>query len=310
MPLLYNRGMKMIIMGSGTSHGVPVIGCNCKVCASSDERDKRSRCSAYLTEPVSLVIDTGPDFRMQALKFQIKKLDALLITHSHADHLNGLDDVRVFSHTKAVDSALPAEKNVESVPLDIYANSNTIIDIKNRFDYIFTPVKEGGGKPKVNLIDTASFSEKNPIVLKNNGEEIYVFPIPLLHGTLNDCGFLLCQNQGEKRHSIAYLTDCSSIAESSIDLIKNNCGRLDHLVIDGLRVREHSTHFSFEQALAVAEKLLARHTWLTHMTHDLSHKEIQDYIDRELLPKFEGLCTLVALGGSVAPAYDGLVIES
>ena len=298
--------MTLTILGSGTSHGIPVIACDCKVCTSVDSKDKRLRASALVeSKNTYVVIDTGPEFRIQALRAGLKKLDAVFLTHSHADHLNGLDDVRVFSHTKAVDPAKPDNKETEGSGLPIYANANTIKDTKNRFDYIFKPIKEGGGKPKIDLKDTASFSKENPIRVEN----IFAIPVPLLHGHLKDSGYLLFEQQASgERHSIAYLTDCSSIPEESLRLIEENAGTLEHLVIDGLRVEPHSTHFSFNQALRIAERLNPRHTWLTHITHNLSHKQIQEYI-KEQLPQFPSLQKIVKEGGSAEPAWDGLKIR-
>lgn len=284
-------------MGTGTSHGIPVIGCTCKVCTSKDSHDVRYRCSAYLCEPASIVIDTGPEFRMQALKFGIKSIDAVLITHSHADHLNGLDDIRVFSHTESVDP-FPSKKTcaTEGRGKPVFANSNTIADIKNRFDYVFTPVKEGGGKPKLDLIDCGMYGASNPILIKG----IEIVPVPLLHGTLHDSGWLLTEKKSDgSRHSIAYLTDCSSVPEESVRLINENAGCLDHLVIDGLRVKPHSTHFSFEQAIDVAKKVSPERTWLTHLTHDMSHQDVSDYVKK-----------IAGDSLAVSPAYDGLVLEA
>ncbi len=284
-------------MGTGTSHGVPVIGCNCSVCNSKDPHDTRYRCSAYLKEPASIVIDTGPEFRLQALKFGIKRIDAVLITHSHADHLNGLDDIRVFSHTEAVDPYPTMNAYAtEGKGKPVFANSNTITDIKNRFDYIFTPVKEGGGKPKLDLIDCASYGADNPIRIKG----VEIIPIPLLHGSLKDSGWLLTEIKSDgSRHSIAYLTDCSCVPEASVRLLKENCGIMEHVVIDGLRIKPHSTHFSFDQAISVAERLSPNQVWLTHLTHDMSHEAVRSYVK-----------DLVRNSLSVEPAYDGLELEA
>ncbi|MBO4385765.1 MAG: MBL fold metallo-hydrolase [Treponema sp.] len=297
--------MKMTILGSGTSHGVPVIACDCKVCTSVDSRDKRMRASAFVqNSDASLVIDTGPEFRMQALRFNIKKLDSVLVTHSHADHLNGLDDVRIFSHTKSVDPSNPDSKETEGLGIPVYANTVTIRDTKNRFDYIFMPVKEGGGKPKIHLEDTASFSAENPI----RTNSICAIPVPIMHGHLECNGYLLYEDAPlQKRKSIAYLTDCSAIPQETFDLIAKKAGTLEHLVIDGLREKPHSTHFSFEQALEAANILAPHHTWLTHITHNKSHTEIQEYIG-SVLQKFPALNEIVKSGGSVEPAYDGLEI--
>lgn len=236
----------MILMGTGTSHGVPVIGCDCAVCHSEDAKDNRLRCSAYITEPSRIVIDTSPEFRIQAIKFGIKKLDAVLVTHSHADHLHGLDDLRSFSHTQSSDASPDNPRAMETAGsgMSLYTNQQTYSDIKNRFDYIFKTVQIGGGKPKLNIEDCSGFVPGNPLRIG----EIEVLPVPLKHGELDDAGWLLSQQSARdgKKHSIAYLTDCSYISPESLELVKNNAGELDHLVIDALRLKPHSTHFSFE----------------------------------------------------------------
>ena len=298
--------MKMILLGTGTSHGVPVVACQCKVCTSTDERDRRMRCAAFVTGPASILIDTGPEFRMQALRFGVTQPDAVLITHSHADHLNGLDDLRIFSHTEAVDPSRPELVATEGEGLPIYANANTIEDIKNRFDYIFKPVKEGGGKPKLKLVDCAAYTADNP--LRVGGMDI--FPVPLLHGTLADSGWLLCERHTDGGvHSIAYLTDCNKVPDASLGLVRSRAGILEHLVIDGLRMEPHSTHFSFAEALSVAERLQPVHTWLTHLTHDNSHAELHGCLCG-LLEQFPLLQDIVRRGGSVEAAYDGLILET
>lgn len=294
--------MKMILMGTGTSHGVPVIGCDCKVCCSADPKNNRTRCSAYVTSPANIVIDTGPEFRIQAIKHKIKKLDAVLLTHGHADHLNGLDDLRIFSHTKPVDPSKPDAKETEGTPLKIFANRHTLSDIKNRFDYVFTPVKEGGSKPKLDFIGSELYSAETPLKIN----DLTIIPVPLMHGSLETCGWLLSDKNSGKG-SLAYLTDCNKIPESSLELIKT-VGPVEHLIIDALREKPHSTHFSFLEALTVSEKIGARHTWFTHMTHNMLHTEVQDYINSNL-KQFPSLSKIIDDGGSVSPAFDGLILE-
>ena len=297
--------MKLLFLGTGTSHGVPVIGCDCPVCKSSDPHDKRFRCSAYVTTTSgkNILIDIGPDFRSQALAYNISRVDTLLLTHSHADHLHGIDDLRIFScdlsESDLKNKKLKPEskRKYEAPPIPIYTNKNTIKDIEKRFDYFFRHCREGGGHAKVELIDA-----------KNSFETcgITVTPIPMLHGHLETVGWLLTENG----KSIAYLTDCSFISDKSIQILKEKCSILEHLVIDGLRIEEHSTHFSFMQALEAAEKIGANHVWLTHLTHSTSHRQVIMYID-DILANFpEKFKNLNNIAESVLPAYDGLELEA
>ncbi|MBQ5471120.1 MAG: MBL fold metallo-hydrolase [Treponema sp.] len=305
--------MKMLLLGTGTSHGVPCIACKCSVCTSKDEHDKRFRCSAYVTssnkidgyEP-HLLVDIGPDFRSQALKYDVCAVDAVLLTHSHADHLHGLDDIRIFSHTISSSHLTNPNKGKETEGngLPFYTNTRTIRDLKNRFDYVFKETQLGGGKPKIRLEDCAGLDESQP---KEFGD-IRVLPIPMLHGTLEVTGWLFSSIERDgKYHSIAYLTDVSKMPDSSIQKIRENAGILDHVVIDGLRKEEHSTHFSFKQAMQVCEQLEPKHSWFTHMSHNNSHNEIIEYAKKEV-ENFPRLKQIVLNGGSVLPAYDSLVI--
>ncbi|MCR5046904.1 MAG: MBL fold metallo-hydrolase, partial [Treponema sp.] len=313
-----NVCMFLTILGSGTSHGVPVISCNCKVCSSSDPHDKRYRASAYITNDFEgktyrILIDVGPDFRSQALAAKIPALDMVLLTHGHADHLHGLDDIRIFSHTKVPHSrskytdqnGVVHASNENTNPMPIYANASTLKIVKSHFDYIFKRTQIGGGKPRVLLKNAESLSGKNPLSL--GGMEI--ISIPMKHGKIDTAGYLISTigADGTKR-SAAYLTDCNYVSDKAVELIKMNSGLLVHAVIDGLRKESHTTHFSFKEALALAEKIKPLHTWTTHMTHDYSHEEITEYF-KEILPEYPELKKIVASGGSVLPAYDALRLE-
>lgn len=306
--------MKMILLGTGTSHGIPCIACDCEVCRSKDRRDKRNRSSAFVVNKnrnkteSHILIDCGPEFRIQALKYKIKKVDALLLTHSHADHLHGLDDIRVFSHTISSCHLLNPDlgKETEGEGLAIYSNRQTLEDVKSRFSYVFRQTPIGGGKPKLHLERAKIFDEKTP----EEFGDMKITAIPMRHGEIKATGwvFTVISRTDKKPHSIAYLTDCNKIKDKSIQKILLNAGTLDHLVIDGLRKESHSTHFSFLEAMQTAEKLSPRHTWFIHICHLNSHVQIQDYIN-EHLNEFPNLLKIVKDGGSVEPGYDGLKLK-
>ncbi len=291
----------MVLLGTGTSHGVPVIGCDCKVCRSLDARDNRLRCSAYLSEPAKVLVDVGPEFRIQALRYKVKGVDAVLLSHSHADHLHGIDDLRIFSHSKAYDPHNKGAGETKGEGLPVYSHRAVIEDIRHRFSYIFGEVRQGGGKPKVNTIATEGYDVDNPIRI--GGVEI--LPVLLKHGYLDDSGWIFREKAGDGHKSIVYLTDLNSIPDASVDRIKAFAGRIEHLIIDGLRVLPHSTHFSFEQALEVAERLAPRNAYLTHITHNLFHYQVQEFVDA-IISRYPCLDSAKRNGGYVGPAFDGM----
>lgn len=304
--------MKLTIMGSGTSHGVPVIACECAVCKSKDPHNQRYRASAFVTDgKTNIVIDVGPEFRLQAVRQNIKTLDAVLLTHGHADHFHGLDDIRIFSCTKQNGTWHKQTTFWNSVfnrhgdGLKIFADHHARKAIFKHFDYIFKKTQNGGGKPRIDLWNIEEFTEKNPLKIG----KIKIIPIPMMHGILSTTGYLFCQpDDSGIIHSIAYLTDLNYISDKSIEIINRNKGILEHAVIDGLRVRPHSTHFCFDETMACAQKILPRHTWFTHITHDLSHDDVQKYIN-ENIAKFPQLEKIVKKGGSVSPSYDTLELN-
>ena len=252
--------MEAIIMGSGTSHGIPVVGCSCGVCRSPDPRDKRSRASLLIRgENLDILIDTSTEFRLQAIREGITRLDAVFYTHSHADHLHGIDDIR------------PLTKDH---PMPVYAEELTQKDIKKRFDYIFAshPGHKGGGRPKLSLHPLAS----EGVSIKG----IKVLPIPVFHGEMLINGFRI----GE----LAYITDCSRIPASSYPLLRG----VKKLVIGALRKRPHPTHFSIDEAVAESKKIGADQTWLTHLCHDHSHRELLEMLPKKIEPAYDGLSIL------------------
>jgi len=268
--------MELELLGTGTSHGIPVISCTCDVCASVDSRDKRLRASALirLDNGMTILIDSGPEFRIQALRAGLSRLDTVLFTHSHADHTHGLDDVRIFTHTR---------------DMPIYAEQRCAQEIRERFAYIFHRTQEGGGKPHIKLIsieaESAAQGEANayyPPPIDIGGMQI--IPIPAMHGSIPVLGWRIGDT--------AYLTDCSAIPEASLDRLKG----LTNLVIGALRERPHSTHFSFSQAVSVIHRIGPQHAWFTHICHDFSHQGIINWLDTN------------HPGKKIEPAYDGLRI--
>lgn len=302
--------MKLTFLGTGTSHGVPVIGCDCKVCKSTDERNKRFRSSAYIeisgkrsdnTSKKYLLIDIGPDFRSQALRQNIRQIDAVLLTHSHADHLHGIDDLRNFSCIMSNKPDNPQNEKYIKPPIPIYTNHTAAEHLKYSFGYLFSEHADGGGHAKISLKEVSESFDF---------EGLKITPIPMMHGHLETTGWLLTEKTVEGPRSIAYLTDCNYISDDAIKLIRKNCnlengGKLEHLVIDGLRIKEHSTHFNFLQALEVSAKIGGEHIWFTHLTHNSSHTEVAEYIS-EHRAEFPGL----AAAQTILPAYDGLILET
>ncbi len=250
--------MKLIFLGTGTSQGVPVITCKCNVCSSEDSRDKRFRTSAAISgEDFFVVIDTGPDFRMQMLRCGAERLDAVLFTHPHKDHTAGFDDIRPFFFR-------------QQKPMDIYLNEITFKQLKREFSYIFDGTKYPG-IPEVNvhLIEAyKEFSIKGASFL----------PIHGLHYKLPVLGF--------KVGNLAYLTDMNFLPEESLKLLED----LDVLVLNALRRREHISHFTLEGALEVIERLKPRRAYLTHFSHEMGlHSDLEKELSEGVFPAYDGL---------------------
>lgn len=232
--------MRITFLGTGTSHGVPMIGCSCATCRSDDPRDQRWRPSIFveLDDGSRVLVDTSTDLRAQALRFGITRVDAILYTHSHADHILGLDEVRRFNV-------------LQGEAISCYGDRETLSDIRRTFQYIFVgQTSRGGGVPQLRLFPVAG-----PFCL---GRQVVV-PVPIEHGARRILGYRL--------GPFAYLTDCSGIPDASWALVEG----VDTLVLDALRDRPHPTHFTVEQAIEVARQIGARATWLTHICHDLPH---------------------------------------
>jgi len=243
-------------MGTGTSHGIPVIGCGCQVCRSRDPRDGRSRTAVLVEEGDSrLLIDAPPELRLQLLRAQVGDVDGLLLTHAHADHIGGLDDVRVFS-----------ERSGKDFPL--YGAAPALREVRKRFDYVFRPTQKGGGKPRLKL---------HPVAGPFAAGAFQVTPVPAWHGRLRVYGYRI--------GGFGYLTDVSAIPEDSYRLLR----KLDVLVLPALRWEPHETHFHVEKALEEAGKLDARRIYFTHMCHRLGHAETEAKLPRHVRLAYDGL---------------------
>jgi phosphoribosyl 1,2-cyclic phosphate phosphodiesterase len=250
--------MKVVILGSGTSQGVPIIGCSCTTCVSENPKDKRLRVSCYIeTNNSRILIDTSPDFRQQMLLNKITDIDAVIYTHYHIDHIIGLDDIRQINQ-------------LNNKAVEIYANQDTMDRIKQTFSYAFdSNTYTGGGIPLLKPFTITS--EKFYI----NSDEI--LPIVYHHGPVNVFGYRI--------GDFAYMTDCNRIPESQYDKLKN----LKVLVLDALRWRPHPTHFSIDEAIAEAGKIGALKTYFTHITHDVLHDEVNSRLPEGIELAYDGL---------------------
>ncbi len=258
---MIHRALTITFLGTGTSHGVPMIGCDCDVCRSENPRNKRTRCSALVECGVKrILIDTSPELRLQAIREGIDRIDAIIYTHAHVDHLFGLDDCRRFNE-------------VSGMPIPIYGSESTLNSLRRVFDYAFRPgVQVGGGLPVLELHEISGPFE---------AAGVEIMPIHIHHGRLPILGFRI--------GDMAYVTDCSSIPEPSMEQLQG----LELMVLGVLRPKPHPTHFSLSEGLEVVGKLKPRRALFTHIAHRLDHEQTN-----RLLPE------------GVELAYDGMKVKA
>ena len=239
-----------------------MIACDCATCTSLDPHDNRLRPSIVveMDDGTTMLVDAGPDLRQQALRHAMRRIDAILFTHGHADHILGLDETRRFT-------------GLQREPMPCYGDATTIRDIERMFSYVFDPnTPRGGGLPELRLeaIEGAFRIGVHEVV-----------PVPLMHGQRPILGFRV--------GDFAYLTDCSAIPDASWRLLSD----LDHVVLDALRIRPHPTHFSLEEAVDAARRIGANHTWFTHMCHDLPHEATNAALPEGMALAYDGLALQV-----------------
>ena len=246
---------RVTVLGSGTSVGVPRIACDCDVCTSNDPKNKRLRCSILIEhEGFSMLVDTTPDLRTQALRSNIRRVDAVLFTHSHADHLHGLDDVRAYCFQR-------------DDPIPCYGDVITLDRIRTIFDYAFdSPYASALPQIELHLIDG---------VVELFG--LAVEPITVYHGKLPVLAFRI--------GPFAYVTDCNAIPPESMQRLSG----LDILILDALRHRQHPTHFSVDEASEVARQLAPRQAYFTHIAHDLDHEATNATLPDSIELAYDGL---------------------
>ncbi|HLL49600.1 MAG TPA: MBL fold metallo-hydrolase [Thermomicrobiales bacterium] len=255
---------EITFLGTGTSNGIPVIGCECAVCHSSDPRDRRTRTSALIRlDQHHFLIDTATELRSQALANSVRRVDAVLMTHAHADHTGGFDDLRRFNE-------------LQGAHIPVYADPGTAAMLRERYAYTFTDLFPFyGGKPDLLLHEI-----EGPFDLFGHK----IIPIPVLHGRLPITGF--------RFGDLAYITDAKEIPSESLDLLRD----LDVLVLNGLRVRSHPTHLSFSEAIDVIQVVQPRRAYLVHLSHETSHAAAEKLLPAGIEIAWDGLVVTSADG--------------
>ena len=249
--------MQITLLGVGSSAGTPVVGCQCATCQSLNPRNKRSRCSSLITlqSGENILIDTGPDLRSQALREKITHVDAVLYTHTHADHLHGIDDLRAFCQ-------------IQRTQIPLYAKEDAVAHIQNKFSYTLREPCNFWDLPVLRI---------EPVSQAFRLFDVPIIPIPVMHGKTQIFGYRI--------GNLAYLTDVSEIPESSLHLLEN----LEILLLDCLRETTHPTHVNLEQSLSYISRIKAKHSYMIHMTHDLEYETLSARLPEHVFAGYDGL---------------------
>jgi len=253
--------VQILFLGSGTSTGVPMIGCNCRECASTDEKDKRTRSSALIRwrdgkSERQVLVDASTDLRYQSLRFGLNRLDAVLFTHSHADHVHGIDELRSFNF-------------IQRAEIPCYGSPETLLSIRSRFDYIFNDaIYRGGGKPRLSL---------HPVEGDFDLFGMRVSVLPVRHGDMEVFGY--------RFGPVAYITDCNFIPNSTMEKIRG----VPLLVLGAVQRKTHATHFGLYEAIEVIRDAGAGRGYITHMNHDIPHAEISAELPENIFLAYDGL---------------------
>lgn len=252
--------MKIEFLGTGSSAGTPVITCYCPVCRSEDPRNRRLRASILVRDgDTRLLVDTGPDLRQQMLRADVSSLSAVLYTHFHADHINGIDDLRAFNFA-------------QKIVIPCHADARTAEELETRFRYCFLPPDSAWAKPSLSMHRISATEVFGPI---------RVTPVPVMHGALPIFGY--------RFNDVAYLTDLKHIPEDSLALLQG----LRVLILDCLRYEEHPTHLNVEEALYWARRIGAVQTIFTHMTHDVDYATLAGQLPDTATPAYDGMVVAV-----------------